>query len=146
MNGNIFAAVRELVHESAKPPKAIADEAGIRYGYLMRAADEHQDDVQFQARWVGPVTRAANNDCLIKFLAIDCGGVFFRLNRNASMDVETSKALKEFGEYISSVADAQDDLKTTPEEYHKVKAQAHEAIAAILAHVDKLRIAAGVSE
>lgn len=143
---SIFSAVYALVHESAVPPKAIADDAGIRYGYLMRAADEHQDDVQFQARWIGPVTRAANNDCLIKFLAIDCGGVFFRLNRAASLDAETAKSLKEFSEYIAAIADAQDDAKTTPEEFHRVKAQAHEAIAAILAHVEKVRIAAGVSE
>jgi hypothetical protein len=146
MTGALFTAIRNLVHESIVPPKAIADDAGIRYGYLLRAADENEDSVQFQARWVAPVTRAAKNDCLIKHLAIDCGGVFFRLNRVASMDAETSKSLKEFAEFIASVADAQDDQQTTPEEYHRVKAQAHESIAAILSHVEKLRIAAGVPE
>lgn len=146
MIAGLFNAIRALVHESGVPPKAIADDAGIRYGYLLRAADEHQDDVQFQARWVGPVTRAANNDCLIKFLAIDCGGVFYRLNRSASMDAETARSLKEFGEYISSLADAQDDQRTTAEEYHRVNAQANEAIAAILSQMGKMRIAAGVAE
>lgn len=78
MTGALFAAIRSLVHDSVVPPKAIADDAGIRYGYLMRAADDHQDDVQFQARWIGPVTRAAQNDILIKTLAVECGGVFVR--------------------------------------------------------------------
>lgn len=146
MMGRLFAAIHALVHDSTVPPKAIADEAGIRYGYLMRAADEHQDDVQFQARWVGPVTRAANNDVLIKALAEDCGGVFYRLHRGASMDRETAKSLREFGEYIEACADAQDDTQITPEEFHTANAQAHEAIAAILAHVASLRVRAGVPE
>lgn len=146
MSRNIFEAVHAVVHDSIVPPKAIAAEAGIRYGYLMRAADENEDSVQFQARWIGPVTRASKNDELIKFLAIDCGGVFYRLNRSASLDAETAKSLKEFSEYISAIADAQDDQQTTPEEYHRVKSQAHEAIAAILAHVEKVRITAGVNE
>jgi hypothetical protein len=142
----LFDAVRSLVHESAVPPKALADAAGIRYGYLIRAANEHEDDVQFQARWIGAITRAAQNDCLIKFLAEECGGVFYRLYRSASMDRETAKSLREFGEYIEACADAQDDTKITPEEFHKANAQAHEAIAAILAHTASLRIRAGVQE
>lgn len=144
MIAGLFNAIRSLVHDSAIPPKAIADECGIRYGYLMRAADEHQDDVQFQARWIGPVTRSAKNDVLIKFLAADCGGVFVRLDRSGQMDAQTAKSLREFGEYLAAVADAQTDRKVTPEEFHRLKSQAHEAIAAVLEHVEWLRVSAGV--
>lgn len=146
MTINLFSAIRALVHDSTVAPKAIAEEAGIRYGYLMGAADEQRDDVQFQVRWVGPVTRAAKNYVLIKALAAECGGVFYLLDRSASMDSETAKSLREFGEYLSAVADAQTDRRVTPDEFHRAKAQAHECIAAILEHVESLRIGAGVED
>lgn len=87
----IFPAVRALVHDSAIPPKAIAESCGIRYGYLMRAADDQQDDVQFQARWIAPVTNAAQNDVLIKAIAEQCGGVFYRLIPGTSIDQDNGE-------------------------------------------------------
>lgn len=144
MPNAIFTAVHALVHDSAIPPKAIAEECGIRYGYLMRAADPNEDDVQFQARWIAPATKAAKNDVLVKAIAQECGGVFYRLWPNGTIDTQAARSLKEFGEYIASVADAHTDRTVTPEEFHRAKAQAHEAIAAILAHVEGLRIAANV--
>lgn len=142
----IFPAVHALVHEGAIPPKAIAEESGIRYGYLMRAADPNEDDVQFQARWIAPVTNAAKNDILIKTIAEQCGGAFYRLAGPGKMDQATATSLKEFAEYLSAIADATSDRVVTPAEYYRAKAQAHDAISAILSGVEGLRVTANVPE
>ena len=142
----LLAAVRALVHDGPATPKAIASDTGIGYGYLLRAADENQPEVQLQARWIAPLTIASGNDIVIKQIAEECGGVFYRLAPAGAMDTATAKSLKEFGEYLSAVADAQTDRTTTPAEYHHAKGQALDAIAAILAHVEGLRVAAGVDE
>lgn len=115
---SIFAAVRALVHDSALPPKAIADECGIRYGYLMRAADDQQDDVQFQARWIAPVTKAAQNDVLIRAIAVECGGVFVRVARPGARpsDILTgiTEVSREFSESVSALTACLDGA-TSPE-------------------------------
>ncbi|HYF47911.1 MAG TPA: hypothetical protein VEJ63_00780, partial [Planctomycetota bacterium] len=75
-----------------------------------------------------------------------CGGVFFRLTPTGSIDAHTANVLRECSEYLASVADAHSDRKVTPEEFHRAKSNAHEWIAAILAHVEGLRVSAGVQE
>lgn len=144
---NLFQAVQSLIHDSApQTPKGIASDVGVGYSYLLKAADPEQQDVQFQTRLVGPVTNAAKNDVLIDFLARQCGGVFYRLALPGEMDTATAKTLREFGEYLTEVANAMSDHRVTPEEYHRVKSQGHEAIAAILAHLAGLRVKAGLPE
>lgn len=140
----LFAAVYALVHGGPRPPKALAEEARIGYGYLMRAADENQPEVQLQARWIAPLTIASGNDIVIKQIAEECGGVFYRLAPAGAIDQATASSLKEFSEYLSAVADAQTDRTVQPVEYYHAKAQAMDAIAAILSHVEGLRVAAGV--
>lgn len=140
----LFAAVHSLVHDGPKPPKALAAEAEIGYGYLMRAADENQPDVQLQARWIAPLTIASGNDIVINQIAEECGGVFYRLAAAGKIDAATANSLKEFSEYLAAVADAQADRSVTAVEYYRVKAQAMDAIRAVLSHVDGLRVSAGV--
>lgn len=139
----LFAAVRSLVHDGPKPPKALAEETEIGYGYLIRAADENQPDVQLQARWIAPLTIASGNDVVINQIAEECGGVFYRV-ASGKIDAATANTLKEFSEYLSALADAQSDQKITAVEYYKAKAQAMDSIRSILSQIEGLRVAAGV--
>lgn len=145
----LVAALRSILysdHPDAPPAKAIADDCGVGYGYLRRAADPEQPDMQLQARLVAPITHASKNDALITELAEQCGGVFYRLTPGGSIDADTARTLKEFAEFLSAVADARVDQTVTLEEFLRVHTQAHEGIAATLALVEKLRMAAGLPE
>lgn len=146
----LLEAVRALVHDGPQTPKGLASDIGIGYGYLIRAADEMQPEVQLQARWIAPLTIASGNDIVIKQIAEECGGVFYRLAAPGAIDQATATSLKEFSEYLSAAADAQcqhgaDGPDVSVVEYYRVKAQAHEAIAAVLSHVEGLRVKAGVA-
>jgi hypothetical protein len=128
-------AIYTVVHDGALEPKQLAAATGIRPGYLLDAANPHREDTQFQARFIVPVTKAQRNDAIVRFLCSAVGGVFVRLNAAADADEHTSRSLKEFGDYLHSVAESNSDGRVTPAEAAHVKAQGHEAIAAILAHI-----------
>ncbi len=134
----LVAAVRSLVHDGPRPPKAIADDAGVGYAYLLKAADDAQPDVQFQARWIGPVTRAAGNCVLIQYLAKECGGVFFQPRRCSSNTSHTARTLKEFSDYLATYAQ-HEDKGFTKFEVEEIEQEAHDVISALLCQIDKLK-------
>lgn len=146
----LFAAVDAIVHASGIAVKELAGLIGVRHGYLLRAADANQDDLQLQVRHVVPLTLATGNDILIRTLAQECGGLFVRIGAEGRMDAATAHSLKEFGEFIASIAEAQDaksegGAALTLEEFLKVRQQALESAQAVLAHVEGLRISGGFS-
>jgi hypothetical protein len=127
--------IQELVLNSPMPAKAQADRVGVRYGYLLDAANPDREDTHFQARLIAPLTNATGNDVLIDWLARECGGVFYRLNSHVAPDALTAKSLREFGDYLKAVADMDMDRKRTKHEVAEIRIQAFEAIAAICSHV-----------
>lgn len=131
-------ALHTLVQDSKHPAKKIAEEGGISYGYLMKAADELQPEVQLQARVVPGITKASERDDVIEFLAIECGGVFVRLAPHQSHDAHTAKTLKEVGEYISKIAEASVG-GINASELPGIEAEANDVIQSILAHLGKLK-------
>lgn len=114
----LLEAVRSLIYSGPKAPKALADEIGIGYGYLTKAADENQPDVQLQARWIGPLTLASGNDILIKQIAYECGGTFVRIaradSRPASILAGISDLSREFSDSIAALTSCLDG--TSPRE------------------------------
>jgi hypothetical protein len=128
-------ALHAVVYESALPAKAIAAAIGVRYGYLAESANPNREDANFQARLVPAITKASNNDALIRFLAHACGGVFVRLNPGVAGDEHTSAVLKQVGDYLHSVAAAQMDGTITRREVRAVRREVEEAIEALLGHV-----------
>src|SRR5688500_2465061 len=74
-------AIQAVVLHSDVPAKALADAIGVRYGYLLDAANPDRDDTQFQARLIAPLTRASRNAAIVQRIAQDCGGVFVPLDR-----------------------------------------------------------------
>lgn len=134
----LFAAASALVHDGPKPAKALASETGIGYGYLMKAVDDHQPEVQLQARWIAPLTKASGNDVLIKQIAHDCGGVFVRLVPNDSHDAHTAKTLKEMGEYLTKLAESASNGYSTSE-VAAIESEGEDVIASIVAQIAKLK-------
>lgn len=134
----LLKAVRAVVHDSTEAPKAIAAAAGCGYSYLLRAADEAQEEVVLQTRYVGPLTKASKKDDLINFLAEDCGGVFVRLDVGESLDAQTGKTLKEVGEFFTKLAEGAPNGYTHAE-VDAVEREWRDAISAGLAQVRKLR-------
>jgi hypothetical protein len=128
-------ALHAVVYESALPAKAIASAIGVRYGYLVEAANPNREDTHFQVRWVPPITNASGNDALIRFLAHACGGAFIRLNAGAAFNERTASVLKETADYLQTVAVAEADGTVTADEASEARKQADEAIEALLAHV-----------
>lgn len=131
-------ALHALVRDSKHPAKKIAAEAGIAYGYLMKAADELQPDFNLQARLVAPITKASERDDVINQIAQECGGVFVRLDSGESLDAQTGKTLKEVGEYFTKLAEGAPNGYTHAE-VDAVEREWRDAIAAGLAQVRKLR-------
>ena len=106
--------------------------------------------MEITEKWLGEIggwaVMKAARSLVDAGLAADCGGVFVRLAPAGSFDSNTAHMLKECAEYLASVADAQSDRRVTPEEFHRAKSNAHEWIAAILQHVEGLRVSAGVEQ
>lgn len=111
-------ALHALIRDSEFPAKKIAEEAGIAYGYLMKAADEMQPEFQLQARLVAPITRASQDDRLIKQIAHDCGGSFVRIPCAGSAPSSVLGAItdisREFADATAALTSCLDG--TTPKE------------------------------
>lgn len=139
-------AIYRVVHEGRRgvPAKVLADRCGLRHTYLLDAANPDRDEVQFQARWIVPLTLASGDDSIIEYLAHAVGGVFYRLTETGALDAHTAKSLQEFGDYLHTVAMAGSDRRYTVDEAEACEREALEAIEAILAHVDYVRKSAGL--
>lgn len=131
-------ALHAVIRDSKHPAKKIALEAGISYGYLMKAADENQPDFNLQAQMVAPITVAAECDLMIEQLAQACGGVFVRLHNSDSTDAHTARTLKEISDYFAKVAQAQADGKITKVEVEEIKGEAQGIFSSVLAQIAKM--------
>lgn len=141
---NLAEAIYHVVHESVDPPKALADRVGLRVGYLLDAANPDRDEVQFQARWIVPLTLVTGNDAIVAQLAHAVGGVFYRVATHGRPDEHTAKSLKEFGDYLHTVAVASADSSYTTTEATDCEREGLEVVAAVLAHIDYVRARAGM--
>ncbi len=135
---NLQQAVHALVRDSIHPAKKIASEAGVSYGYLIKAADEMQPEFHLQAKLIAPLTVAAENDVVIKQIASECGGVFVRFEPNATQDALTAKVLKEVGEYFTKLADASANGYTKAE-VAGLEVEGDDVIRAVYAQLAKLK-------
>lgn len=134
-------ALYHVVHESGEmTPKQLASAIGVRHAYLLDAANQFRDETQFQARLIVPLTKASGNDALIRFLSFACGGAFVRLDSQQTVfDEQTARSMREFAEYLQTVADSGRDGVVTEEEAAQIEREAHECIEAILTHVKTLK-------
>lgn len=138
-----------VVHHSRIDAGQLADRIGVRKGYLLDAANPDRDEVQFQARWIVPVTLASGNDALLRYLADQCGGVFFAVPQidDAGSDVvqDTAKAVEAFGALLQCGAQAWADRHVSEAEAQTVAQCASAAIAAIAQFAALMQEKAGIN-
>lgn len=139
-----------VVHHSRIDAKTIAERLGIKYTYLVDAANPDRDEAQFQARLIVPVTLVTGNDALLQYIASRCNGVFFPMpnvdGSHADVLEQTAKAVREFGDVLTSSAQALADNRVTVEEAGAVGRQVDEAIAALAGYKRLMYGKAGVLE
>lgn len=133
--GSMAGALEAAADASPKSLKQVADDLGVRYGYLHEALNPNREDTQFQARLLVPFMKATGSFEPLRFQAhaMDC--LLVPLGSSGSVDEHTATSLKEFGDYLHSVAAATADGRVTKAEALQVRREAEEAIAAVLAHV-----------
>lgn len=84
---NMQEVIYCMVQHSAKDARTIADELGVRLGYLLDASNPDREDLQFQARHLLPLMRITGNVLALKFLAAELGYMVVQLP-----DAETTDA------------------------------------------------------
>jgi hypothetical protein len=103
-------AIYCAVHHSDLDARAVAERLGVRYTYLMDAANPDREEVQFQARLIVPAGARE---------VFDAG----------------NRAVREFGEALTVWGASVADGTVTADELPTIRREAHEAIAAISALV-----------
>lgn len=103
-------AIYCLVHHSAADAKTIAERAGVRYGYLLDAANPDRDEIQFQSRLIYPCSEAGANDVVIEFLCRQRDGVFvpipsLMLDGAQSLALAQLDVVRELGEDAAKLQD-----------------------------------------
>jgi len=96
-------ALYHQAHHGAKPLPTIADEIGVRPGYLSDAANADREDVQFQARLIVPLCRATDDLTLLRFMASQLGCVLVNLPAVANSDCDISKRFIKLAKELGDV-------------------------------------------
>lgn len=98
-----------LIHHSEIDARRLAELLGVRYGYLLDAANPDREEVQLQTRLIVPLTMQTGNPVLVEFIARAVGGTFLLLPDSADTlpDVVTQigAVASAFGEVLTRVAD-----------------------------------------
>lgn len=144
---NLGDSLYHVVHHSELSARELAEQLGVRPGYLLDAANPDRDDTQFQLRLLAPLTRLSKNDALIEAVARGCGGVFVRTptltGRHADIAHQSTRVLREVCEAIEAPAAAvENDARIDAAECAGIDKQIDEAIAALLVLKTVVRAAA----
>ncbi len=129
-------AIHCLVHHSDLDARQIAERLGVRYGYLLDAANPDREDTQFQARLVVPLTVLTGRYDLMDYLEREVGRVAFAVpqspaGEHADLFTALAEAMRELGEDAERLRLAVDDGTITSDEAEAFEHEADETIAAI---------------
>lgn len=142
-------AIACVVLHSNADAQLIAERVGVRYGYLLDAANPDREEIQFQARLILPVSDAAHNDGIVEFLCRQRGGVFVRvptahLDGAEALTRAHLDVVREMGEDAAKMQRILEDGRLTVEEADAFDVEADETIqkiarwkAIVRAHVGK---------
>lgn len=142
------AAHCAIFHPRVKdlPLKAVAAIIKVRPERLYRAADRLTDHLELQFRHVAPLTRTTGNYALVSQLTRDLHLAWFRLPdpdpTRLDLFAHTSEAVAEFGDTLASLRAALADARLTPAEARGVEQEGQEAIAAIAALIESVKMRA----
>lgn len=134
---SVSDAVMAVVRFNAKTMTEIANEMGWSVDQLSRATDPSQKP-RFAAEWIVPVTLTTGDFAIVRTICKLVGGVFFQPRRSTSHSASTAKSLQEFSDYLAKYA-KHEAKGFTKEEAEDIENEVHQAIDAMLCHVDKLK-------
>ena len=141
------ASLKEAAHCSLHNDDAhrsiefFAEQAGVRPSTLNDQINPDQPNDNISFRRLPALIRNLTNFALLDYLEKLAGRVAFTLpTGKASEDRAQAKAVREFGQYLERASIAGEDGEYTVEEVAHVEQEAHDAIAAIVAHVASLKV------
>lgn len=132
-------ALHVSLHRSDRPLKEIADLCGVSRQYLQSAADEDQPHANLSARHLPALARLCSQPAFLDYLEHQAGRVAFRLPSHSDAR-GLGAALEEIGQWVQAHGAALEDGIVTADEFEAAEKEAHEAIAAVVAAVEQLRV------
>lgn len=114
-----------------------AAEMGWTPDQLSRATDA-KEKPRFAASWIVPVTLTFNNFAIVRTICKLVGGVFFQPCRSTSHTTYQASTLREFSDYLATLAKNEEHGFTT-HEVDELENEIHDVISCMLSHLDKLR-------
>ena len=139
---SLAEVIYHLVHHSAIDARAIAEQLGVRYGYLLDAANPDREDLRLQARHVVSLTQITRDTSLLDFMEHQLGRVAVRVPDAETQLALSQTAIATFSQLLTAWCTATtegDDGTVTVGEVETFERQADAAIAAIASMKLKMR-------
>lgn len=135
---NVDTAISQVAHfTDGRTLTKNAAEMGVSVDWLSRAVNPDEKP-RCPAALIVPLTITTQNFAIVRTICKLVGGVFFQPRRSASHTTHTAKTLKEISDYFGKLAQYE-SKGYSRREVDDIENEAHEAIASLLSHVDKLR-------
>lgn len=122
---------------SRKDSASIAEEIGVRRGYLLDAANPDRDEVQFQARLLVPLMAATGNLEPLRYMAREMNCALAELPKVAQDHGEIRPkfllVVSQIGECATAIEHGLADGSVTPEDAQRIGKELDDAIEALIA-------------
>ena len=143
MIATLKEALHQVISNSPIPPKALAEELGIVYYYLMSSVNPELPEFRFQARNLIPLTRLTGDFTAIDHIENSLGRVAFELPAAGAGIEETQAKLLEtinrFGLLVTNASEALKDGKVDSWEAKTMERDAFELIRETLRFLDSVQ-------
>jgi hypothetical protein len=136
-------SIYETIHKNEKSLEQLAEEINVSSSYLTRSAlpDKDESDTgtgcRLAVKFLVPLTRAAGNFLILDHIEASVGRVAFRLPSEIKsipeLHLQTMNIVKEFGHFMSEVAESAKDNDLSEEEKDRIAKEGYEAIQEITA-------------
>lgn len=125
----------QMMH-SALDADALAERCGVNPATYRNWANTDRDDQIPSRHYVPILSFTADNLALITYWARLQGVVVFRAPANVAQMAQVADAVREFGDLLTTTAEANSDGSIDMREAEKIKREGEQAVAAILSLVD----------
>ena len=127
-------AIREILENSPIPTRALAEELGISYSYLMNAGNPDQPDFKLPARLIIPLTRLTGNFAAVDYIEQSLGRTAFPLPKKSGdlkqIQAELLDTVNRFGRLVQDTTEALEDRRITRDEAAQLERDVHELVSA----------------
>jgi hypothetical protein len=135
---NLDDAISQVAHfTDGRTLTQNAAEMGVTVDWLSRAVNPAEKP-RCPAALIVPLTLTTQNFAIVRTICKLVGGVFFQPCRSTSHTKYKASTLKEFAEYLGTLA-KNEPHGFTATEVDELENEMHDVFSCMLAHVDKLR-------